>query len=393
MKLILVCSLTLLLCLTACSALGLPTLMPTIALPPPGDLPSQTAAPAPAAVASPHATNTPPLPNLPLWVTNPVDGTILRIDPQTNAITATIRVEGHPAMAVPGAGGVWVLDRSHNGIFHIDPSSNQVSGFTGIPDGAVETLAVTDQAVWVGVSEQTIPNRQPNQEEGPTPWPDGWIVKIDPHTNKVLEQVDTGLPVEKLVVADETLWILARGPLGAVLQKMDLEQRQVQTVSLDNIPEWFLAEDLAVGSNLWIFSEAYSQIYRAEVNDTDGAPRAVASIYLDQRQPVGYASLMLWADSLWAATPWGSLMKIDPRTNHVIGQVDLQAPLSQLLASGTSVWATSQQTGQLFRIDPDSLQVTAQIHLGSPLQPTVIPTPTSRVVVWQPCPDAPASRL
>ncbi|RPJ38355.1 MAG: SH3 domain-containing protein, partial [Chloroflexi bacterium] len=118
-----------------------------------------------------------------------------------------------------------------------------------------------------------------------------------------------------------------------------------------------------------------------------------SSIDLNLNQPTGYADLLLDHASLWAATPWGTVMHIDPRTNHVQATIDLSVPLTGLLSGGGSVWALSQQTGTLFRIDPASHAVAAQIPTGSRLQPTVIPSPTPRVVIWKPCPDAATSRL
>ena len=96
---------------------------------------------------------------------------------------------------------------------------------------------------------------------------------------------------------------------------------------------------------------------------------------------------------LWLATPGGSLVLIDATTNHLIGSLNLGMPLSSLTVHASDVWAVSQQTGSVLRIDPAALQVSAQISTGSALAATVVPTATSRVVIWKPCPDAATSRL
>jgi YVTN family beta-propeller protein len=43
-----------------------------------------------------------------IWLTNYVDGTLLRIDPATGTVAATIHIGGHPRGVAVGAGRVWV---------------------------------------------------------------------------------------------------------------------------------------------------------------------------------------------------------------------------------------------------------------------------------------------
>jgi YVTN family beta-propeller protein len=43
-----------------------------------------------------------------IWLTNYADGTLLRIDPTTGTVAATIHIGGHPRGVTVGAGRVWV---------------------------------------------------------------------------------------------------------------------------------------------------------------------------------------------------------------------------------------------------------------------------------------------
>jgi virginiamycin B lyase len=43
-----------------------------------------------------------------VWVANTIDGTVSRIDPRTNRVTATIRVGADPKQLAVGDGAVWV---------------------------------------------------------------------------------------------------------------------------------------------------------------------------------------------------------------------------------------------------------------------------------------------
>jgi hypothetical protein len=369
----------------------LPTLEPTIALPAAiqlpaaDDLPPEITSTIPTAQAATRAT--PVDPTGPIWIANPADRVVLRIDPARNVVAAAIPVEGEPALAVAGEGAVWVLDRAYDLLFRIDPGANRVVASVPLPAGQAETLTVGAGAVWVGMTGYLDLNNQvPGQEEELLP--PGLVVKIDPRDNHVLDELPVQ-PVSRLVISGTRLWVLSHNVIDTPLQLYDLRSRQGMAVPLRNGPYWLPAEALAVSpDSLWLFSAAHGKIFHAT---PDGL--IFAEIPFEQDRPTGYAEILLAQSGLWAATPWGSLLHVDPATHHLLGEVDLRTPLSGLAAGSGAIWAISQQTGRLFRVDPNRHTVAAEIAAGSPLQPTVIPSPTPRVVVWKPCPDGPTSRL
>src|SRR5439155_6947853 len=61
-----------------------------------------------------------------IWVANEGDGTISRIEPSTNRVSAVIRVGSSPGAIVVGEDGVWVLNRLGRSVSRIDPGSNKV---------------------------------------------------------------------------------------------------------------------------------------------------------------------------------------------------------------------------------------------------------------------------
>jgi hypothetical protein len=325
--------------------------------------------------------------NEPIWVTNPIDRTLLRIDPLNDAVVATILIDGQPDIAAAGEGAVWALDRAHNLVFRIDPASNRVVTSIPLPAGNSEALAVGAGAVWVGMTGRIDLNEQaPGQEEDVLP--PAMVVQIDPQTNRFLEPFPVQ-PIGRLRISGSTLWVLSHAIIDTPLQVIDLNSKQGMAVPLHNSPAWLPIDALEVDQgNLWLLSAAYGKIFHGT---PDG--RINASIDVGQRQPTGYADLLLTRTGLWAITPWGTVLQIDPSTNHIDGTLDLNMPLTSLISSGGAVWVFSQQAATLFRIDPASRVVTAQISTGSLLQPTVVPSPTARVVIWKPCPDAPTSRL
>jgi len=322
-----------------------------------------------------------------VWIANPVDRTVLRIDALTNSIIATIPIEGEPDVVVAGEGAVWALDRKYKLVFQIDPVKNRVITSIPLPVGTAETLAVGAGYVWVGMTGLIdLTNQLPGEEEDiQTP---GYIVQIDPITTEIINELPVQ-PVRRIAIDGSALWVLSRNTIDTPLQVFDLNSRQGMAVPLRNGPEWLPAEAMAIGpSGLWLFSAAYAKIFHST---SDG--RILAAVPFIEKKPSGYADLLLTDNALWAATPWGTILHIDQRTNHLNGQIELEIPLTNLTSAGGAIWAFSQQRAILFRIDPAQTKVTAEIATGNPVQPTVIPTPTSRIVIWKPCPDGPTSRL
>jgi virginiamycin B lyase len=90
-----------------------------------------------------------------LWVACPGEKRIIRINPQTNLVTARVEVTPEPVSIVFGGGApaensIWVLSRKEGKVARIDPKNNKVIatidlGFTNA-DG---NLAFGDGFVWV----------------------------------------------------------------------------------------------------------------------------------------------------------------------------------------------------------------------------------------------------
>ena len=77
-------------------------------------------------------------------------GTVSRIDPQTNAVVATITVGHEPFAIAAGYGAVWVTNRTDSTIMRIDPRTNKVVKTIHL-GGTPEGLAVGPDTLWVSV--------------------------------------------------------------------------------------------------------------------------------------------------------------------------------------------------------------------------------------------------
>lgn len=126
-----------------------------------------------------------------VWVPNFSDGTVLHIDPATNAVVATI-----PFPAAAGVGidatSVWVVDLLGK-VARIDPVTNVVGTpiFTQSRGGDIVPTAT---GVWV---------THPGTTEAPT----GSVSRIDPATNLVVANVPVAGSPFKLEIAGGSVWV------------------------------------------------------------------------------------------------------------------------------------------------------------------------------------------
>jgi YVTN family beta-propeller protein len=85
-----------------------------------------------------------------VWVTNPLAGTVSRVDPATNRVVQRIRVGRNPLGVSVGEGAVWVVNRGDGTVSRIDPAAGMV--VETIPVGPNPTrVAAGVDGVWVTV--------------------------------------------------------------------------------------------------------------------------------------------------------------------------------------------------------------------------------------------------
>jgi YVTN family beta-propeller protein len=127
-----------------------------------------------------------------VWVTHTTDNTVSRIDPHTNAVTATINVGPQPRQVAVSAGAVWVANGAGPSVSRIDPSTNRVVATirVGPASAASELMSVTagGGAVWVGVPTLKV------------------VVRIDPATNEVVSRIRAGQACGFLAAGRNAVW-------------------------------------------------------------------------------------------------------------------------------------------------------------------------------------------
>ncbi len=138
-----------------------------------------------------------------VWVADEHDGAITRIDPATNHVVATITVgpagPSGPQYMTAGPGGVWVGVQNMGSVVRVDSATNKVGLLVPL-DGFV---ASDGAEVWIGV------DAGPN---GPSK-----VVRIDPVSGKVITTVylDTQA-INGLAVGLGSVWVSADGGMTRI---------------------------------------------------------------------------------------------------------------------------------------------------------------------------------
>ena len=115
-------------------------------------------------------------------------GGIHRIDPATGNCVASIHLEkrkGETSLAY-GAGALWVLNQFDGTLLRIDPGTNQIAATIQVGKGYWDPVQVDDGAVWVMGLEN------------------GVVKRVDPQANRVADEFSAGSPHENGLLSEAT---------------------------------------------------------------------------------------------------------------------------------------------------------------------------------------------
>ena len=241
-----------------------------------------------------------------VWITNG-DGSLSRIDPDTNKLVATVKVGGPNVCCIAvGEGGVWVSDSDDNAIFRIDPATNAVAARIAVglsPHG----IAVDHGSVWVAHEH------------------DGSVRRIDRTTNALVAKIrvgraDTDGPLA-IAVAAGSIWVSV--PNARAVVRIDASINRVTA----KIP---VEQECAFGPSdevIWVGGGCGgTRISRIDPKTNTVSPTVDLS-------PDIPGTPALDPPYVWVVTFSGVLVRIDTRTNAITGKL----PLKEFNVEGESV--------------------------------------------------------
>jgi streptogramin lyase len=208
-----------------------------------------------------------------VWVLDgvgPSDGdtqAVSQIDPATNQVTRTLplpvvdhfAIDGR-ALAV-GAGGLWIGDWNNHRVVRLDPQTGAV--VASLPVGTPIRIALTPDAVWVG-------NRDL-----------GTLVRIDPSTNQIVATIAAGREILDVAVSADAVWLTSHQ--DRTVQRVDPATNQiVSTTALPLVDGGDSAEAALVlvsDDAVWVGAIGQPALYRLDprTNQFNGVLRGLGN--------------------------------------------------------------------------------------------------------------------
>ena len=163
---------------------------------------------------------------------------MLRIDPATGARTP-VRVRGTPTWLAYAAGSVWVSDPANASLARIDTATNTIVG-DGDSGGCPGRVVAAERTVWV-------------QDECQV----DTLFRLDPATGRLAGSTTVGTDTEGMALAGGSLWV-ADGSRSGVAQLDAATGRLQRTVRVGPSP----SEVVADGDSLWVLNSGDSTLSR-----------------------------------------------------------------------------------------------------------------------------------
>lgn len=243
------------------------------------------------------------------WVSNEGDGTVSRIDPATNTVSATITVGSPAGTGLSGVSpdglfdqgiaaaddGIWVANITDRTVVRIDPESSEVEATIQL-EGVPAAVAVSESDIWVTttVGGDTADDRTDDS---------GSLVRIDRETDEITATLDTGEQIPHAVaVSDDAVWVAV--PFDNLLLRVDPTDATLeQTIALDGFPRQLST----TGDELWVAAMAGSDptSHVIVVDTATGVPGSRITI------PGIAGTMSISADAAWITDQVDATMRID----------------------------------------------------------------------------------
>jgi len=363
-------------------------------------------------------------------------GSLIRIDPKTNQVVATIPVGRSPRHVTFGQGAVWIANHDDGTVSKVDPQTNAVAetvGAGGAPEGIV--AGGEGAAVWVAKGEDGVaaireftgnaPGEQPRQTAFALPlsteaagaldeyldvalgegslwavnYAGGTVLRIDPESGEVMATIEVPGKPFTVAVGEGSVWVGDHAD-GNVLRVNPATNRITQTIDLGGDGRGpFGHLEVAVGEgSVWVTSPGSDDVWRIDPKTGD----VVAALHVDEPHPEdappyypGIADIAVGRGAVWVAFGSGTVSRLDPKTGEVVSSIEVGGRPFALAVSEDGVWVTRDAPAQsepadagqeaysaVFRIDPGTNEVVAKIDVGDVAPWSLEPVASADGAVW-----------
>jgi DNA-binding beta-propeller fold protein YncE len=254
---------------------------------------------------------------------------------------ATIPVTGAMALATDGS-SVWLFTNDGK-LVRIDPATNKIGATVTLPSttDAYQSLAGDPAGLWV------------------TEWDMSKVLRFDPLTLRATASIDVSYAPKGVLVTTAAIWV-ANTHGGSVARIDPKTNKIVETIVVgptgNSGPNWL---GRGFGS-IWTGVPNMGKVFR--INEATNAIEA--SIYVTgPASPCG--GLAATSTAIWITSCDGAnfVTQIDPATNTVVGTIDLRGKGYTFAVVADRPWL-SPTDGQIVRLDPVSHAVDRVVAPG-----------------------------
>jgi len=258
-----------------------------------------------------------------VWVASTKPYAVLRIDPATNRIVATIRVSGEVCSGLAsGFGSIWApICGQKAGLVRIDAAKNAITATLPIaPAGPEGGITTSEDSVWMVTDKN------------------GTLNRIDPSTNTVRQKISIRPGSYNPLFSKGIVWIT--GLESNTLTAVNAASGEVlESVPVGPKPRFLTAG----GGSIWTLNQGDGTVSRLD----DKSKKVVATIQAGI--PGAGGDIDYGAESVWPTVLGVPLTRIDAMTNQVVRQWVGKGGDSLRLGYD-SIWLTDYKKGLLLRI-------------------------------------------
>lgn len=238
------------------------------------------------------------------------DGTVTRIDPTSRRVLASVPA-GAGAIAVVGdQHAVWVANYDAGSVTRIDPASNTVTSTVPVGTNPVG-LALVGDRLWVA-------------DQG-----DSALVELDARSGRHLRTVQVGAGSGFLTLGDGAIWVPDFSGTTRTLLRVDpVSGRTTARVPVGAGP----INASIVGSAGWTSNTGDATVTRFDA--VAGTRKATVRVSGGSLGPV-----LATPDAVWVSVyAGGSVVRIDPSTDAVVGRVATGQHPQNLIDVAGDIW-------------------------------------------------------
>ena len=272
------------------------------------------------------------------------NGAVVRINGATNEVTARIPVGVKPHAIAALADQVWVANDTN--VMRIDPATNRV--IATIDVNTPVDIATEPGAVWVVTAEASSTT----------------LLRIDPSTNTIDKTyaLNDARGSASVAVGEGYVWVAEStasphdmtAPQTWSLQRIDPTSGETQTATFDNFGNPMIGVTTSPGA-VWVSTTGTSSASALDRIDP-ATLNVVARFDLPDASPIGGPNAITTGEGyLWAVGERGQFWKVDLDTNKAVSKIDVgEAPpinAPDVITGFGSVWVATDD-GYIWRYAP-----------------------------------------